>query len=76
MSRSVGVVLLVVALLAGLVGGFWAFMKAAGAEVDYCDGPNCTSGWYGAAAFLALALIVGGVGLGLLRSGGQGPRPR
>ncbi len=76
MRRSLGTVLVANAALAGVLGGLWAFMKAAGAEADYCDGQNCTSGWFGAVAFLALAVITGLVGWSFLRRGEEGRRSR
>ena len=44
-------------------------MKAAGAEVDYCPGSECTSGWYFASGLLAFAAAA--VGVGLLRGRGR-----
>jgi hypothetical protein len=64
--------LLVLAAAAGLAfGGFWAFMKAAGGEVDICRNPGeeCTSGWYYAGPILAVSLLVLVLGVVLLRSG-------
>ena len=64
--------LLVLAAAAGLAfGGLWAFMKAAGGEVDICRDPGgeCTSGWYYAGPILAVSLLVLMLGVGLLRSG-------
>jgi hypothetical protein len=65
--RALGGLLLLLAALAGAVGGLWAFMKAAGAEVDYCPGSGCTSGWYLAVGLLTLALAAGVAGVALLR---------
>jgi hypothetical protein len=58
--------LLLVAAACGAVGGLWAYMKAAGAEVDICRGPECTSGWYFAGPLLVAALIFGVLGAALL----------
>ena len=59
-------------LLAGaigtVIGGFWAFMEASGAEVDVCSGQNCTSGWYYAAPILIASVVVGVIGVALLRA--------
>jgi hypothetical protein len=54
--------------MAGGLGGVWGFMKAAGAEVDYCPESECTSGWYFAGGLLALAVAAAAVGFVLLRS--------
>lgn len=67
MRRMIGALLFVVALVAAAVGGSWAFMKAAGAEVDYCAASDCTSGWYPASALLALAAVAGLASIRLLR---------
>jgi hypothetical protein len=47
-------------------------MKAAGAEVDYCPGSHCTSGWYFAGALLAFAAAAAVFGVALLRGKRQG----
>ena len=66
--RTVVGALFLLAAVAGLaVGGLWAFMKAAGAEVDWCNRGDCTSGYYGAGAILLVAVIVGAIGVALLR---------
>jgi hypothetical protein len=45
-------------------------MKAAGAEVDICRAGEggCTSGWYYAVPILVAALVIGAIGIGLVRS--------
>ena len=76
MGRATGVAAFVLAVLLGALGGLWAFMKAAGAEVDYCRGGGCTSGWYVVALLLGLAVLAAVVALGLLRGKRNGSRPR
>jgi hypothetical protein len=68
MRRGSGALLLVVAGLGVAIGGLWAFMKAAGAEVDICSGPECASGWYFAGPILVGAVVVGLIGIALLRA--------
>jgi hypothetical protein len=67
----VGLLLLLFAAGAGVLGGAWAYMKASGAEVDVCPGrgAGCLSGWYPAGAMLAFALFVAVAGVVLLRGG-------
>jgi hypothetical protein len=67
LRRALGGLFLLLAVAAGGLGGLWAFMKAAGAEVDYCPRSDCTSGWYFAGALLAVAVAAAAVGVGLLR---------
>lgn len=67
MRTLLGVLLVGFAALASGVGALWAFMKAAGAEVDYCPDAKCTSGWYPATGILVSALILGVLGLVTLR---------
>ncbi len=67
MRRASGVVLLVVALLAAAITALWAYMKAFGTEADICPGATCVSGWFGVAAFAALAVGAGWGGLRLVR---------
>jgi hypothetical protein len=43
-------------------------MKAAGAEVDICSGSECTSGWYFVAPILVGAVVMGLIGMALLRA--------
>jgi hypothetical protein len=69
--RELAGTLLILVSLAGLaIGGLWAFMKAAGAEVDICRAGEggCTSGWYYAVPILVAALVIGAIGIGLVRS--------
>jgi hypothetical protein len=74
--RFSGAVLVLVAAVGVAFGGLWAFMKAAGAEVDICGTgeEGCTSGWYYAVPILAIALILGVVGVVLLRGEGHASR--
>jgi uncharacterized membrane protein YidH (DUF202 family) len=72
MRTLVGAFLVLVACVGVAVGGLWAYAKAAGAEVDICDGPRCTSGWYYAAPILIGAVVVGVFGVALLRSERRG----
>lgn len=72
--RSLGFLLLGLAFVAGALGALWAFMKAAGAEVDFCRGDSCTSGWYFAGGFLAVAAVAALVGVALLSSGREPSR--
>jgi hypothetical protein len=68
--RALAGVLLIVISLGGIaIGGFWAFMKAAGAEVDICTdaGGGCTSGWYYAVPILMSSLVVAAIGILLVR---------
>jgi hypothetical protein len=67
LRRLVGGVFIGAALLAGAIGGLWAYMKAGGAEVDLCGGSDCTSGWYPATAFLGSAVVLGVLGTVVLR---------
>lgn len=66
-----GALLMLVAAIGFGVGGLWAVAKAGGAEVDYCDGPNCVSGWYPAGAILVVAVVLAFFGVWLLRRGPQ-----
>jgi hypothetical protein len=67
LRRALGGLFLLLAVAAGGLGGLWALMKAAGAEVDYCPGSGCKSGWYFAGGLLALAVAAAVAGVGLLR---------
>jgi len=67
MRRPTGVLLLVAAVVVGAVGGTWAALKALGAEVDYCRGSGCASGWYPALGMLAVATVAALAGVALLR---------
>lgn len=55
------------AAIGAAIGGLWAFMKGSGAEVDVCNGPSCTSGWYYAGPILVGAVVIGMIGVALLR---------
>lgn len=68
MRRTLGMVLVLIALPSLAVGGLWAFMKASGAEVDFCEGGSCVSGWYPAATLLVVGFASGLAGLTLLRA--------
>jgi hypothetical protein len=72
MRRALGGLLLLLAVAVGAVGALWAFMKAAGAEVDYCPESECTSGWYIAAMLLSLPVLAAVAGALLVR-GKRGP---
>ena len=65
---AAGALLVASAVVCAAIGGMWAFMKAGGAEVDFCSGSTCTSGWYPATGLLLLALVVGAVGAALIRA--------
>jgi hypothetical protein len=67
-GRLTGLLLLLASAAGIALGGFWAFMKASGAEVDYCDGSQCISGWYPAGTILLVAALAGLLGLALLRA--------
>jgi hypothetical protein len=70
--RSVlGLVLVVGALFVGAIGALWTSMKASGAEVEYCPGATCTSGWYLATALLVGAVALGAIGAAILRRSGK-----
>ncbi len=73
MRTLVGLLLLLVAAGAGVLGGTWAYVKASGAEVDFCQGAGagCLSGWYPAGTILAFSLLLGVAGVVLLRGGGN-----
>jgi hypothetical protein len=66
--RASGALLVLVAAVGAAIGGLWVFMKAAGAEVDICSGSECTSGWYFAGLILVGAVVIGRIGLALLRA--------
>jgi hypothetical protein len=70
MRELAGTFLILVSMAGLAIGGLWAFMKAAGAEVDICRAGEggCTSGWYYAVPILVAALVVGAIGIGLVRS--------
>ena len=67
-AKVLGVLLLVAAGAAGLVGLLWAVFKIIGNEWDYCRGGDCTSGYVVAAVLIVFAAIAGLVGLRLLRT--------
>ena len=67
MTRLLAILLLATAVAAAIVGGAWGLMKGAGGEVDYCRGGDCTSGWYGAGALLAVSVAAAIAGVALLR---------
>jgi hypothetical protein len=69
-----GGLLVLSAAIGVAIGGFWGFMKAFGAEVDICEGSNCTSGWYYAGPILVGAFVVGAIGVALLRAERNGSR--
>jgi hypothetical protein len=56
--RASGALLVLVAAVGAATGGLWAYMKAAGAEVDICSGSECTSGWYFARPILMGAVVI------------------
>ena len=68
MRRASGALLVLVAAVGAAIGGLWAYMKAAGAEVDICSGSECTSGWYFVAPILVGAVVMGLIGMALLRA--------
>jgi hypothetical protein len=72
-----GGVLLLIALLCASLGGFWAYMKAAGAEVDICGTgeQGCISGWYFAGPLLFAAVVFGLLAAAAFR-GGSGSTER
>jgi hypothetical protein len=72
--KLLGGLLVLGAAVGVAIGGFWGFMKASGAEVDICDGRNCTSGWYYAGPIVVGALVLGAIGVALLRGERNGPR--
>jgi hypothetical protein len=66
--RFGGGLLILVAALGAAFGGLWAFAKAGGGEVDICPaGRDCISGWYFAGPILVGAVVVGLIGVALLR---------
>ena len=67
MTKLLGVLLLMVAAIAGVVGVDWIFLDAVGTEWDYCSGGDCIAGWIMGAGFAVAAVIAGGVGFRLLR---------
>jgi hypothetical protein len=60
--------LILVAALGAAFGGLWAYAKAAGGEVDICPDGDCISGWYFAGPILLGAVVVGLIGVALLRN--------
>jgi hypothetical protein len=74
MQKLLGGLFVLSAAIGLAIGGFWGFMKASGAEVDICDGGNCTSAWYYAGPILVGALMLGAIGVALLRGERHGAR--
>ena len=75
MTKLLGVLLLMVAAMAGVVGVGWIFLDAVGTEWDYCSGGDCIAGWTMGASFAVAAVIAGGVGFRLLRRERHAARP-
>jgi hypothetical protein len=66
-GKLLGALLILVAAAAGLIGVLWLFVDAVGTEWDYCRRGDCIAGWKMGAAFTFAAVVVGVVGLSLLR---------
>jgi hypothetical protein len=75
MTTLLGVLLIGVAVIAGVIGVGWLFLDAVGREWDYCRGGDCIAGWKMGAGFTLVAVVTAVVGLSLLR-GERAARPR
>ena len=68
MTRTLGVLLLVVAAGAGVVGVGWLSLDAIGTEWDYCrGGTGCIAGWKMGAGFTLAAVATAAFGFSVLR---------
>jgi hypothetical protein len=76
MTKLLGVLLVMVAVIAGVIGVGWVFLDAVGREWDYCRGSDCIAGWKMGAGFTLAAVVTAVVGLSLLRRQRHGSRER
>ncbi|MCA1657393.1 MAG: hypothetical protein LC713_06765 [Actinobacteria bacterium] len=75
MSKLLGVLALLVAAMAGVIGVGWLFLDATGTEWDYCPGgSDCIPGAAMGAIFTGTAILAAGIGVSLLRRERHGPR--
>ena len=74
--KAGGGLLLLIAVLCALLGGFWGFAKAAGGEVDICPAGEreCISAWTFVIPLLIGAVVLGSIGLAALRTERDGSR--
>jgi hypothetical protein len=63
------VLLIAVAVVVGGVAALWTAWRAAGAEVDYCPDGDCISAFAITIPALVLAVLVGWIGVALVRHG-------
>jgi hypothetical protein len=77
MTKLLGVLLLMVAVIAGVIGVGWLFLDAVGTEWDYCRrGSDCIAGWKMGAGFTVAAIVTAVVGFSVLRRERRRSRPR
>jgi hypothetical protein len=76
MTKLLGVLLLMVAVIAGLIGLGWVFLDAVGQEWDYCSGSDCIAGWKMGAGITVSAVVTAVVGYSLLRRERRRSHPR
>ena len=75
MITLLGVLLLVVAAVAGVIGVGWLSLDAIGTEWDYCPGgTDCIAGWKMGAGFTLAAVVTAVVGFSVLRRQRHGSR--
>jgi hypothetical protein len=71
-SKLLGVLLLLPAAAAGVIGILWVWVDAVGTEWDYCPDGDCIAGWKMGLGFLAVGTALGVAAVGLLRRGRRG----
>ena len=65
-TKLLGALLLLFAVLVGGIGLVWAFLAGAGLEWDYCNRGSCTDGRTVGLILILPALVAGAAGIGLL----------